>query len=533
MTNRGGEATLEFPILILPDVESLTKVSGNGVGDAEVGNDEATSSQFLTGGDNAQTLNAGDAGGLIFGGRGDDIINLGDGMDIVIYRYDGADKTDSAAYDGGDVINNFNLSKDILVLAHVGGNVHNNAAAFFDAIKGFSLLVNDDGNITGIVFIFTDRETQTQDIDLTLNFEGSISSEDIDLTAFNAAVDGRRTVKRGQETIAYQALESATEGDGLALINFKDIDFINEIDDATPPSQIPIGDNNIQTLNYGAGGNLIFGGRGDDIINLGDGADFVYYRYDGADKTDSAAFDGGDVINNFDLDEDLLRLFHAEGNIHYDDDITTFFEAIKGVSLLDSGGKITGIVFTFIDRAEGAEDDAEIDLTVNLENDDFISSEDIDLTAFNEEVSGRRTIKTGQEDAAYKTIINDLFPFSLYLNGGYLSDLLIVSGYGVNGVTIGDEATTSGQYLLGGDNAQTLNASQGGDVLFGGKGDDIINLGDGEDFVYYGYDGADKTDSAAYDGGDVINNFQTFDELILLHVGNNVHSSTAEFLCRD
>ena len=549
--NRGGEATLEFPILILPDVESLTKVSGNGVGDAEVGADDATSSQFLTGGDNAQTLNAGDAGDLIFGGRGDDIINLGAGMDIVIYRYDGADKTDSAAYDGGDVINNFNLSKDILVLAHVGGNVHNNAAAFFDAIKGFSLLVNDNGNITGIVFIFTDRETQTQDIDLTLNFEGSISSEDIDLTAFNAAVDGRRTVKRGQETIAYQALESATEGDGLALINFKDIGFINEIDDATPPSQIPIGDDNIQTLNYGAGGNLIFGGRGDDIINLGDGADFVYYRYDGVDDSDPAAFDGGDVINNFDLDEDRLGIFHAEGNIHYDDDIATFFDAIKGVSLLDSGGKITGIVFTFIDRAEGANDDDEIDLTVNLENDDFISSEDIDLTAFNEEVSGRRTIKTGQETAAYQTIIDDVFrsayqtiiqsvyPIGLQVgrfeddgrSALFLSDLFLVSGYGVNGVTIGDEAAAYDQYLIGGDNAQTLNAGAGVDEIFGGKGDDIINLGgSGTYFIYYGYDGADKTDSAAYDGGDVINNFRLgSDYLTLFHVGNNVHSSTAEF----
>ena len=521
--NRGGEATLEFPILILPDVESLTKVSGNGGVNAVVSNDEATSSQFLTGGDNTQTLNAGDAGDLIFGGRGDDIINLGDGMDIVIYRYDGADKTDSAAYDGGDVINNFNLSKDILVLAHVGGNVHNNAAAFFDAIKGFSLLVNDNGNITGIVFIFTDRETQTQDIDLTLNFEGSISSEDIDLTAFNAAVDGRRTVKRGQETIAYQALnESDAEGDGLALINFKDIDFINEIDDATPPSQILIGDDNMQTLNSGAGGDLIFGGRGDDIINLGDGKDVVIYRYDGVDESDSAAFDGGDVINNFDLDEDLLFLFHAEGNIHDDDDITTFFDAIKSVSLLDSGGKITGIVFTFIDRAD---DDDEIDLTVNLENDDFISSEDIDLTAFNEEVSGRRTIKTDQETAAYQTIIDDVFRSALELN-----NLFIVSGNGVNGMTVGDKAATSSQFLIGGNNAQTLNAGTGGDVIFGGKDDDIINLGGGGDSIYYGYDGADKTDSDASDGGDVINNFDLDeDTLILLHVGNNVHSNTTEF----
>ena len=522
--NRGGEATLEFSILILPDVESLTKVSGNGGVNVVVSNDEATSSQFLTGGDNTQTLNAGDAGDLIFGGRGDDIINLGDGMDIVIYRYDGADKTDSAAYDGGDVINNFNLSKDILVLAHVGGNVHNNAAAFFDAIKGFSLLVNDNGNITGIVFIFTDRETQTQDIDLTLNFEGSISSEDIDLTAFNAAVDGRRTVKRGQETIAYQALnESDAEGDGLALINFKDIDFINEIDDATSPSQILIGDDNMQTLNSGAGGDLIFGGRGDDIINLGDGKDVVIYRYDGVDESDSAAFDGGDVINNFDLDEDLLVLFHAEGNIH--GDIATFFDAIKSVSLLDSGGKITGIVFTFIDRAKGAEDDDEIDLTVNLENDDFISSEGIDLTAFNEEVSGRRTIKTDQETAAYETIIDDVFRSALDLN-----DLFIDSGNGANAVTIGDKAAPSSQFLIGGDNVQTLNAGTGGDVIFGGKGDDIINLGGGEDSIYYGYDGADKTDSDASDGGDVINNFDLDeDTLILLHVGNNVHSNTTEF----
>ena len=519
--NRGGEATLEFPILILPDVESLTKVSGNGGINVVVSNDDASSSQFLTGGDNTQTLNAGDAGDLIFGGRGDDIINLGDGMDFVIYRYDGADKTDSAAYDGGDVINNFNLSKDILVLAHVGGNVHNNAAAFFDAIKGFSLLVNDNGNIIGIVFIFTDRETQTQDIDLTLNFEGSISSEDIDLTAFNAAVDGRRTVKSGQETIAYQALnESDAEGDGLALINFKDIDFINEIDDATPPSQILIGDDNMQTLNSGAGGDLIFGGRGDDIINLGDGKDVVIYRYDGVDESDSAAFDGGDVINNFDLDEDLLVLFHAEGNIH--GDIATFFDAIKSVSLLDSGGKITGIVFTFIDRADN---DDEIDLTVNLENDDFISSEDIDLTAFNEEVSGRRTIKTDQETAAYETIIDDVFRSALEL-----SDRLIVSGNGANAEPIGDKAATSSQFLISGNNAQTLNAGTGGDVIFGGKDDDIINLGGGGDSIYYGYDGADKTDSDASDGGDVINNFDLDeDTLILLHVGNNVHSNTTEF----
>ena len=509
-------------------------VSGYGVNGVTIGDEAPTSRQYLLGGDNVQTLNAGTGGDDIVGGKGDDIINLGGGWDSIFYHYDGADKTDSAAYDGSDVINNFDLDEDALILRHVGNNVHSSTAEFYAAIKGVSLLVGvgnrillveenkilyEDEVITGIVFTFTDRDTPTEEIDLTVNFENAdfIFSEDIDLTAFNEEVSGRRTIKTNQEDAAYEVIDAVLDNN-LYLYNFAR-------HKPPPPSQNLIGDDNIQTLNYGAAGNLIFGGRGDDIINLGDGRDDVYYRYDGVYKTDSAAFDGGDVINNFDLDEDILLLFHAEGRLRDDDDITTFFYAIKGVSLLESRGKITGIVFTFIDRAEGADDDDEIDLTVNLENDDFISSEDIDLTAFNEEVSGRRTIKTGQETAAYQTITNDLFPYSLYLSSNF-----IVSGYGVNGVTIGDKAATSGQYLIGGNNAQTLNAGPEGDDIVGGKDDDIINLGDGIDYIYYGYDGADKTDSAAYDGGDVINNFDLDrDQLRLQHVGNNVHSSTAEF----
>ena len=535
---KGGETILEFLVNIISNVENFTKVSGNGGVNAVIGNNEASSSQFLTGGDNAQTLNASDAGDLIFGGRGDDIINLGDGMDIVIYRYS---TYPSTAYDGRDVINNFNLGKDILVLAYVGGNFYNNTTTFLNAIKGFSLLVNDNGNITGIVFIFTQIknflirgegeivsiEPRIQDVDLTLNFEGSISSDDIDLTAFNAAVDGRRTAKPDQKTVAYQALsELVTEGDNLALINFKDINFIDEIDDATSPSQSLIGDDKIQTLNIGPRGHLIFGGRGDDIISLSRGRDFVYYRYDGVDDSDSAAFDGGDVIHNFDLDKDILGIFHAEGNINYD--ITMFFDAIKGVSLLESRGEITGIVFTFIDRAEGADDDDEIDLRVNFVRDDFISSERIDLTAFNEKESGRRTIKTGQEDAAYETITDDIFP-TLAQNPDFL-----VFGYGIDGVTIGNKAATLDQFLIGGDNTQTLNAGPLGNRILGGKGDDIINLKTNDDsfgdLIFYHYEGAGKTNSAAFDGGDVINNFDLDkDNLRLINAGNNTHRSFIEF----
>ncbi len=83
----------------MPDVFTFAKELGDGDDNASVGVDTAASSQFLLGGDNVQTLNAGTEGDAIFGGKGDDIINLGGGKDFVFYRYDG---DDSEAWDGGD-----------------------------------------------------------------------------------------------------------------------------------------------------------------------------------------------------------------------------------------------------------------------------------------------------------------------------------------------------------------------------------------------------------------------------------------------
>ena len=47
------------------------------------------------------------------------------------------------------------------------------------------------------------------------------------------------------------------------------------------------------------------------------------------------------------------------------------------------------------------------------------------------------------------------------------------------------------EFLIGGDNDQTLNTSRDGDYVFGGRGDDTIDLGDDKDVVYYRYGGDD------------------------------------------
>ena len=396
-----------------------------------------TSGRFLIGGDNAQQLRAGIGGDVIFGGRGDDMVSLGEGKDFVIYRYDGTDTTDSVALDGADVITGFDLSEDYLILAHAGGtgSVHSNATAFYKAIKGVSLLVDGSGDITGIVFTFTDRADgvgANDEVVLTVNFDDVFAASQIDLTAFDAAASGsnERVIKTGQETAAYQAINKLF-GNNIILIDFEDIGFVlnseetvawsnfinfkkvlgNGVDNASvgadtvETSQFLLGGDNAQTLNAGLGGNAIFGGKGDDTINLGEGQDFVFYRYDGMDATDSVAHDGADVINGFDRLEDHLVLAHEGNNVHGNS--TAFYNALEDISLLvNDDGEITGIVFTF------ARD--EVDLTVNfnsivrLLNQTQMNAVDDAFGAADE--SGVRAVRAGQRDAANE-VLNIVFRF--------------------------------------------------------------------------------------------------------------------------
>ena len=205
-------------------------VLGNGIEGAVIGDETDTLGQILIGGDNAQTLNAGEGGDMIIGGRGDDTINLGTGADTVLYRYDGAEDTAPTAHDGGDVINDFDVDEDTLILAEAENeSIYTDTAEFYDAIKGVSLIVDGDGNITGVVFTFAgqdgpDQDAATQEIDLTVNFEEDdfVTPSDIDLTAFEDAEDGERAITDGEETAAYEVID-AILGVRVELANFDDL----------------------------------------------------------------------------------------------------------------------------------------------------------------------------------------------------------------------------------------------------------------------------------------------------------------------
>ena len=210
-----GEAPKTTNFKVVVQVNDISETGG------------AASGHILIGGEDAQTLNASDHGDVIFGGQGDDTINLGAGGDTVIYRYDATDKTNPAAIDGGDVIKSFDLSEDHLFLAHVGDtdSTLNTATAFFEAIKGVRLLVDEDGRISGIVFTFTGHVNEAQNTDLTVNFDEGFDASQINLDAsFDAAASGERVITTGQETAAYQAINQVL-GESLVLIDFADVGF--------------------------------------------------------------------------------------------------------------------------------------------------------------------------------------------------------------------------------------------------------------------------------------------------------------------
>ena len=166
----GGTVETTFIIQVSSfSVASLGRVLGGGEEDAVVNG--ASTKEFLIGGNNDQTLNTGSRGDYVFGGKGDDTINLGGGGDVVYYRY-GGDDDGLEGIDGHDVIEDFDLDEDFLVLARVGNGIHGEAAAFYDAIT-FSTTPNSEGEITGFVITFTGGS-------LTVNFDSDdfISGDD-------------------------------------------------------------------------------------------------------------------------------------------------------------------------------------------------------------------------------------------------------------------------------------------------------------------------------------------------------------------
>ena len=81
-----------------------------------VNRDTATAFEVIQGSDEDDVITVGAEGAVVFGGYGDDTINLRNGKtDIVVYRFSSIDGNSWRADDGGDTINNFERGTDIFI----------------------------------------------------------------------------------------------------------------------------------------------------------------------------------------------------------------------------------------------------------------------------------------------------------------------------------------------------------------------------------------------------------------------------------
>ena len=200
-------------------------------------------------------------------------------------------------------------------------------------------------------------------------------------------------------------------------------------------------------------------------------------------------------------------------------------------------------LFTDIDRS----DELTLTFTVMLTGGAEATLDDIGLT-YNEnrnsqnEITSRRI--TGEPDAGthrIKAVADDgkggtvETTFTIQVSSLSVASLDRAAsldrdlGRGVDGAIVDGASTRAEEFLIGGDNDQTLNTGRDGDYVFGGRGDDTINLGGGDDVVYYRYGSGDDR-LEGIDGHDTINNFDLDEDfLVLARVGNGIHGEAAAF----
>ena len=179
---RGGTDTTTVTL----DVIAPIVMPGNFVTGATQGDDTrngTSANDQIQGWDGNDTINTNGGDDLVAGGLGDDTINLGSGADTVLYRYesDFNSTADWKATDGADVINDFKVGTDRLVMIDTSndGDPINNLAEFSaDGDRPVINVITGGTNgafIVGLTFTF-DVDGDSAGKVLTINFDTSDES---------------------------------------------------------------------------------------------------------------------------------------------------------------------------------------------------------------------------------------------------------------------------------------------------------------------------------------------------------------------
>lgn len=532
----GGDDILNLASLtyVLGDMEINTG-SGNNIVWANAGNDIITAldgNDILNGGAGNDVINAGAGDDTLTGAQGDDTIDGGDGFDSAHYVGDFEDYSmtnvggvytvvDLVGTDGTDTLTN------VEQLVFADGVYSNNVFRGANGDDIFFATAAAEYHDGGAGFDLVDFSTSTAGVNIDF----------INGTSTGGSAEGD----------TYSSIEHVIGSD------FNDVIY---------------GDNIAQTIETGAGDDLVIAGIGDDTIHAGDGNDTV----SGGDGNDTIYMgDGNDRVGGFDGDDTIYggagtdEIYGLNGNdTLYGGDDRDFIDGGddddeiygEGGSDLITGGNGNDMIYGGLgdDFLHGGEGNDTIDggdgfdrafyfssfwnfsintfsnpiitVTDQVGNDGTDTLIDVEVIHFTDgyfqnntffDLNGDRTFFATQAAENFVgTKAHDTLDYSLS-NAPVTVDLS--AGVGFGGYATGDTfssideviGTNFADMIFGGSADEILHGGFGDDIILGGKGSDTIYGGNGDDTLF-GQGGANTIYGGegndiilgSHDGGDVL-----------------------------
>lgn len=428
----------------------------------------------FSGGEGDDRLHGGAGNDILDGNAGDDFIRGGSGDDTLTGG-EGADTFSFDSDDGNDIITDFTVGEDRIML---DGVVPGSWSISYDPETETSIITHGDATITveGAEVTAADLEigyTATEGPDV---FDlGYFTGDGSTITGFDPSQDritvsgdynisydpetGNTTISHQNGTLTVKGVEVSTEVIDQSVTGSAGVDFI-ATNDGNDTANGAGGDDYI----FGAGGNdILSGGKGNDHVIGGEGNDVIYGGFGqdgddalsggtGADTFVLGSNHGNDTITDFNPDEDALNLLGADSS----DDFQV--EIVNGNTVITFGSST--ITLTGVELS--AEDI--MDSMKGLDTDDTLAG-----------TSGDNTLEGGAG--------NDFL-------GGAGGDDVLKGGSG-NDVVLGGAGEDS---MSGGSGNDTLNGGAGDDRIYGGlTGDDQMTGGLGADTFVFNAGGGHDT----------------------------------------
>ncbi|WP_323011854.1 hypothetical protein [Castellaniella sp.] len=332
---------------------------------------------------------------------------------------------------------------------------------------------------------------------------GAVTSDQAGLIGHLAKVKANGitaiTLSNTEFDAADAASLNAAIADGALQINGADVDATISAVAYTKALEIRAGAGN-NTIDGGAGDDIIYSGNGENAINGGDGDDVFVYTDNVQLRGDSQVLgDAGVNTIRFTLEIDTLHGGSQGSNFHAD------FSKVRNVERIELFGSNhinLGDVFPIAGIKTIVLGDGETTLR------------------YDNAAVGTITVDAAALADGKDLVLNEF----IVATAGHRFDIVNLKGdIQAAGLTYGSISVTAaagsgfGVYIQSGNGNDTLTGSEGDDTIDGGKGDDTIDGGKGNDTIIGG------------GGNDVITGGAGADQISLVatRLGNTVAHGTA------